>query len=103
MERHVQTANQRPALSTQIVATCEICGHGYDQGVELVACGQSQRFHSFACAIQSLAPRCAQCRRHIVGRGPAATGAAFCCDRCAKLPCSRPPGLFKDAASQTIN
>ena len=103
METQVQAANQRATSSIQAVATCEICGHGYDQGVEVVAYGQSRIFHSFACAIQALAPRCAHCQRRIVGRGPAAAGATFCCDRCAKLPCSRPPGLFRDAASQTIN
>ena len=103
METQVQTATRWPAPSTQIVTTCEIYGLGYDQGVEVVAYGQSQCFHSFACAIQALAPRCAHCQRHIVGRGPVATDATFCCDRCAKLPRSRPPGLFRDMASQTIN
>ena len=34
--------------------TCEICGKDYGQGVEVVAYGRSQRFHSFACAIQAL-------------------------------------------------
>ena len=53
---------------------CEICGHDYDKGVEVVVYGQPHRLHNFACAVRALAPRCAYCQRGIVGRGPAAPG-----------------------------
>ena len=69
---------------------CEICGHDYDKGVEVVVYGQPHRLHNFACAIRALAPRCAYCQRGIVGRGPAASGWTLCCDDCANLALPAP-------------
>jgi hypothetical protein len=62
---------------------CEVCGNEYDKTMDVIVAGQSHVFDSFECAIQALAPVCAQCGCRIVGHGVEADGAFYCCAHCA--------------------
>jgi hypothetical protein len=62
---------------------CETCGNDYDKAFEIVVQGKSHTFDSFECAIQALAPSCAQCGCKVIGHGVEADGRIFCCAHCA--------------------
>ncbi len=63
---------------------CEYCGNDYDKAFEVVMAGESHTFDSFECAIQALAPRCANCEVRIVGHGLESDGVFYCCQHCAE-------------------
>lgn len=63
---------------------CDNCGNDYDKSFELSLGGKTYTFDSFECAIQALAPTCAQCGCRILGHGVEAEGAVFCCASCAR-------------------
>jgi hypothetical protein len=65
------------------MARCETCGNEYDKAMRLVIDGQEHMFDSFECAIEAVAPRCANCGCRIIGHGAEADGAFFCCAHCA--------------------
>ena len=62
---------------------CDTCGNNYDKSFQVVTDGNSYTFDSFECAIQSLAPTCAQCGVRIIGHGLESEARMFCCDHCA--------------------
>ena len=70
---------------------CDMCGNEYDKCFEVVV-GVDPRvsytFDCFECAIQRLAPVCAQCRCRVVGHGVEVDGpegdTIFCCAHCAR-------------------
>ncbi|HEY5984327.1 MAG TPA: hypothetical protein VIU38_12730 [Anaerolineales bacterium] len=64
--------------------TCEVCGNEYDKPFEVHIDGQAHVFDCFECAIQALAPVCANCGCRILGHGMEAQGVFFCCAHCAK-------------------
>lgn len=65
------------------MASCEVCGNEYDKAFAIVQDGTTHVFDSFECAIQGLAPICAQCGCRIIGHGVEADGAIYCCAHCA--------------------
>lgn len=66
------------------LATCEVCGNGYDKAFRVVVQGASHTFDSFECAIEKLAPRCNHCGCRVIGHGMEDAGRIFCCAHCAK-------------------
>lgn len=63
---------------------CDRCGNDYDKSFQITLGGKTQTFDSFECAIQALAPTCAQCGVRIIGHGVEQNGRMFCCGHCAK-------------------
>lgn len=63
--------------------TCRTCGNEYDKTFTVTMGGQAHTFDSFECAIEALAPRCANCSCRIIGHGVEERGAFFCCAHCA--------------------
>jgi len=63
---------------------CEQCGNEYDKTFEVTLQGRTHVFDSFECAIQVLAPTCANCGVRIIGHGIEADGTFFCCAHCAR-------------------
>jgi hypothetical protein len=63
---------------------CETCGNDYDKTFEVRMGGDAHVFDSFECAIQALAPNCAQCGTRIIGHGLESGGSMFCCSHCAE-------------------
>jgi hypothetical protein len=63
---------------------CSVCGNEYDKSFEVHRGGESRVFDSFECAIQALAPTCANCGCRIIGHGLEADGVMYCCDHCAE-------------------
>ena len=51
------------------MAECEVCGNDYYLAFEVITAGRKHVFDSFECAIQKLAPVCAQCGCRIIGHG----------------------------------
>ena len=49
--------------------TCDQCGNDYDKAFQVTMAGRTMTFDSFECAIQALAPTCADCGVRIVGHG----------------------------------
>jgi hypothetical protein len=66
------------------VPECEVCGNDYDKAFQVTVGGESHTFDSFECAIQSLAPVCADCGVRIIGHGVEAGAAIYCCATCAE-------------------
>lgn len=66
------------------MAQCETCGNDYDHTFQVMMNGAAHTFDCFECAIEALAPRCANCGVHVVGHGLEATGNTFCCASCAE-------------------
>lgn len=66
------------------MAQCEVCGNEYDKSFEIIMEGKKHVFDCFECAIQALAPLCADCGCRIIGHGIEAGGKMFCCAHCAK-------------------
>lgn len=63
---------------------CETCGNEYPSTFDVVMNGGTHTFDSFECAIQALAPSCAQCGCRVIGHGVEGGGSVFCCAHCAK-------------------
>ncbi len=70
--------------ATMTMARCETCGNEYDKCFQVTQNGKAHTFDCFECAIEKLAPRCAQCRCHIIGHGVEAEGVVYCCANCAE-------------------
>jgi hypothetical protein len=66
------------------MAVCYVCGNDYDKSFEVIMGDKRHSFDSFECAIQALAPQCAQCGTRIVGHGLESSGVMFCCRHCAE-------------------
>jgi hypothetical protein len=66
------------------MARCETCGNDYDKAFQVKMNGTMHTFDSFECAIQALAPTCANCGTHVVGHGVEKDDVIFCCVHCAK-------------------
>lgn len=64
---------------------CQNCGNEYAKTFEIVMGGENYHFDSFECAINKLAPHCAQCDTRIIGHGVEGEGRIFCCAQCAKM------------------
>jgi hypothetical protein len=62
--------------------TCEVCGNEYDKVFEVNKDGTTHVFDCFECAIQALAPQCANCNCRIIGHGMEAGGEFYCCAHC---------------------
>jgi len=54
--------------------TYEVCDNEYGKAVEVNFDGRAQASDCFDCAIQALAPRCADCGCRIIGHGMEAGG-----------------------------
>jgi len=46
---------------------CEVCGNDYDKAFRVHMGGKDHTFDSFECAVEALAPRCAQCNCELDG------------------------------------
>ena len=68
---------------------CDRCGNDYDKAFQVTLGGKTQTFDSFECAIQALAPTCAQCGVRIIGHGVEEGGRMFCCAHCAQHALTR--------------
>ncbi len=66
------------------MATCETCGNNYDDMLEITRGGETHQFDCFECAIQALAPTCANCGTRIIGHGLTDGHDDFCCAHCAR-------------------
>lgn len=66
------------------MAKCDVCGNDYDKAFRVEMDGRSGTFDSFECAIQALAPTCAQCGCRVIGHGAEADGNFYCCAHCAR-------------------
>ena len=66
------------------MATCDGCGNEYDKSFQVIFSDKTYTFDSFECAIQILAPVCANCRGRIIGHGLEKNGVMFCCNHCAE-------------------
>jgi hypothetical protein len=67
------------------MAQCEVCGNEYDKSFQVIMNGRTHMFDSFECAIQALAPTCADCGCRIIGHGIEASGKIYCCAHCASV------------------
>lgn len=63
---------------------CEVCGNEYQHCFEVRMNGSAHIFDSFECAIQALAPRCANCGCRIIGHGMQVEEVHYCCAHCAR-------------------
>lgn len=66
------------------MARCEVCGNDYDKSFTVTMEGNQHTFDSFECAIQALAPACANCGCRIIGHDVQANGVVYCCAHCAR-------------------
>ena len=66
------------------MAACSQCGNDYDKSFTVTAAGEEYTFDCFECAIQRLAPTCAQCDCRVIGHGVEADGVIYCCAHCAE-------------------
>lgn len=62
---------------------CEVCGNDYDKAFVVSGPAGTHTFDSFECAIQALAPVCANCGCRVVGHGVEANDKVYCCAHCA--------------------
>jgi len=62
---------------------CEVCGNAYDKAFQVVAAGATHVFDSFECAIEAMAPRCAQCGCRVIGHGVEGGAKTYCSAHCA--------------------
>lgn len=62
---------------------CEVCGNDYDKAFRVNMAGKDHTFDSFECAIEALAPRCAQCKCRVIGHGVEQGSKIYCCAHCA--------------------
>lgn len=73
------------------MTACATCGNDYDDSFVVVKDGREYHFDCFECAIEKLAPRCAQCGVRVIGHGVQHGETVYCCAHCAKR--SGVPGL----------
>ncbi len=66
------------------MAICDTCGNDYDKSFQVIALNKTYTFDSFECAINQLAPTCANCHVRIMGHGLEKNGTVFCCNHCAE-------------------
>lgn len=66
------------------MSVCATCGNDYDHSFVVVKDGNEYNFDSFECAIEKLAPRCAQCGVRVIGHGVQHGETVYCCAHCAK-------------------
>lgn len=66
------------------MAICEVCGNDYDKAFKLIQNGKEHVFDCFECAIQAVAPECAQCGCRIIGHGAETEAALYCGAHCAQ-------------------
>lgn len=64
--------------------TCDACGNKYEEMLEVKRDGKTYHFDCFECAIQQLAPRCANCKTRVIGHGLSSGTDTFCCAHCAR-------------------
>jgi hypothetical protein len=64
--------------------TCDACGNKYEEMLEVKRDGKTYHFDCFECAIQQLAPRCANCSTRVIGHGLSSGTETFCCAHCAR-------------------
>ena len=62
---------------------CEVCGNAYEKAFQVVAGGATHVFDCFECAIEAMAPRCAECGCKVIGHGIEADGKTYCSAHCA--------------------
>jgi hypothetical protein len=84
------SAATAPAPSPNPIVTdaegrrCVVCGNHYHRAFEVVVAGGRHVFDSFECAIELLAPRCAQCRCRVIGHGVEDGELIYCCEHCLR-------------------
>lgn len=66
------------------MSACVTCGNDYDHSFAVVKDGNEYNFDCFECAIEKLAPRCAQCGVRVIGHGVQHDETVYCCAHCAK-------------------
>lgn len=64
---------------------CDSCGNEYEKCFEILTVDRRYVFDCFECAINTLAPHCAQCGTKIIGHGVEAEGKIYCCSSCVRL------------------
>jgi hypothetical protein len=62
---------------------CDVCGNDYDNAIVVTQGQRSMTFDSFECAIEAMAPRCAHCGQHVIGRGVEQGDQTYCGADCA--------------------
>ena len=75
---------------------CDVCGNDYDKAIVVTQGQRSMTFDSFECAIEAMAPRCANCGNPIIGHGVEQGDQTFCSAECAGQPGE--PGVDDRAA-----
>jgi len=65
------------------MAKCDLCGNEYEKAFTITFGTDTYTFDSFECAIQKLAPTCANCGVKILGHGVEASEKYFCSAHCA--------------------
>ena len=65
------------------MSLCVTCGNSYDKAFTVRIGGEDYVFDCFECAIQRLAPHCAQCDCAVIGHGVEADGVVYCSAHCA--------------------
>jgi len=63
---------------------CDVCGNEYDKMLVILQGDRRMTFDSFECAIEAMAPRCAQCGCRVIGHGIEAQDQIYCCAHCAQ-------------------
>jgi hypothetical protein len=82
------------------MATCSVCGGDNENAFIIEAAGETYIFDTLDCAIQALAPKCANCGCRILGYAVEVSGKVFCCANCASN-CGD-PGL-RDRSSELLS
>ena len=62
---------------------CEVCGNDYDKPLIIEYLDEEYVFDCFECAIEELAPRCANCGIRIIGHGMEVGDHMVCSKHCA--------------------
>lgn len=66
------------------MAVCDVCGNNYDKAFQVFRGEETYTFDSMECAVQLIAPRCANCECRILGHGVESNGIFFCCAHCSR-------------------
>lgn len=82
---HPPVTESTLAQSTESTpARCEVCGNHYHRTFEVLLGGVHHVFDSFECAIEKLAPRCADCGCRVIGHGVERRDVIYCCEHCCR-------------------